>query len=60
MAESRAALLIRSVGLEPLGPVTWGDPVPLDRPGVYVIEAPSPRLVAPLSLPAITTAVGSV
>jgi hypothetical protein len=45
---SHAPRLLRSVGLDPQGPVTWGTPVPESGPGVYVIETPTALDDAPL------------
>src|SRR3972149_1544924 len=42
-----AAELLRSVGLLADGPAAWGTPVRSNRPGVYVIELPSPPQAAP-------------
>lgn len=48
-----AASLFKLATLSPQGPVKWGEAIPTRRPGVYVVEAPSPSLFAPFSMPAI-------
>jgi hypothetical protein len=50
---SAAAALIRAVGLEPRGPVTWGQPVPCASTGVYVIETTAPLTNAPIEPSAV-------
>ncbi len=41
---SRAADLLRAVGLVVDGPVTWGSPVRSRKPGVYAVELPAPGM----------------
>jgi len=48
-----AAELLRSVGLLADGPAAWGTPVRSNRPGVYVIELPSPPQAAPVDFEAV-------
>jgi hypothetical protein len=48
-----AASLFKLARLTPQGSVRWGEPIPSRRPGVYAVEAPSPSISAPFSLPAI-------
>jgi len=48
-----AAELLRSVGLLADGPAAWGTPVRSSRPGVYVVELPSPPTSAPIDFAAI-------
>lgn len=45
---SRAAELLRSIGLVVDGPVAWGQPVRSRSPGVYVVELPAPLEKAPI------------
>ncbi|MBA2254716.1 MAG: hypothetical protein H0W07_06355, partial [Chloroflexi bacterium] len=45
--------LLRSVGLEPDGPVLWGTPVASRVPGVLVVEYPQPLETAPLDTVAL-------
>jgi transcription elongation factor GreA len=49
-AELTAPLLLRSVGLLADGPAVWGRPFAAGRPGVFVIELPSPPATAPIEL----------
>ena len=42
--------LLRSVGLLADGPVVWGRPVPARRGGIFLVELPAPRPVAPIEL----------
>jgi transcription elongation factor GreA len=48
-----AAELLRSVGLLADGPAAWGTPVRSSRPGVYVVDLPSPPPSAPIDFAAI-------
>jgi transcription elongation factor GreA len=48
--DSTAPELLRSVGLLADGPVPWGRPVAVSRPGVFVIELPAPLAAAPVEL----------
>jgi transcription elongation factor GreA len=48
-----AAELLRSVGLLADGPATLGIPVRSDRPGVYIVELPTPQAAAPIDFNAI-------
>ena len=50
---SKATDLFRAAKLTEQGPVRWGEPIPSRRPGVYVVEALSPSISAPFSMPAI-------
>ncbi len=52
-AERQAARLLRGIGLDPRGPVTWGDAIPLGEPGVYVVEVPDPAAAAPIDEAAV-------
>lgn len=44
----RAPALLVTAGLEPLGPVRWGEPVACKAGGVYVVEIENEREHAPL------------
>jgi transcription elongation factor GreA len=48
-----AAELLRSVGLLADGPATWGAPVRSNRPGVYIVELPTPLTAAPIDFNAV-------
>ena len=48
--DTRAAALLRSVGLLADGPAIFGRPVPAQGPGVFVIELPAPTSSAPIEL----------
>jgi transcription elongation factor GreA len=50
IASSRAADLIRDVGLLADGPVRWGRPAPARGPGIYVVELALPLPAAPIEL----------
>ena len=45
--------MLRAAGLEPHGPVVWGERPDLDGPGVYVVEAPEPLAAAPIDQAAV-------
>ncbi|MGH3076204.1 MAG: hypothetical protein ACRDQC_14805, partial [Gaiellales bacterium] len=45
--------LLRSTGLLADGPTAWGTPVRSGKPGVYVVELPSPPASAPIDFTAI-------
>ena len=48
IAGSTAAVLLRSVGLEPVGPVLWGTAPRSSRSGVYVVETREALREAPI------------
>ncbi len=48
-----ASELLRSVGLLADGPVVWGRPVRESRPGVFLIELPTPMARPPIDMGAI-------
>ena len=48
-----AAELLRSVGLRADGPTAWGTIVRSGRPGVYIVELPSPPPSAPIDFGAV-------
>jgi transcription elongation factor GreA len=50
MSGPGAADLLRAVGLLADGPVVWGRPVRSTKPGVFVVELPSPADRPPLDL----------
>jgi transcription elongation factor GreA len=50
MTELTAPELVRSVGLLADGPVVWGRPVPARRGGIFLVELPETRHVAPIEL----------
>lgn len=57
---SPVAGLLRAAGLEQLGTVHWGEPVPLDEPGVYLVSTsedprftPTTATLAPISMAAV-------
>lgn len=57
---SRAAELLTSAGLTPVGPVVWGSPVTSDAPGVYVVESAEPSDAAPIDSAAVAAWINRV
>lgn len=53
MPSSPAAELIRSLGLRPLGPASWGTAPTSPVPGVYLVETAIPHELAPLDVDAV-------
>jgi len=47
------AALLRRAGLQPEGPVLWGSPALTRKPGIYIVELPAAREVAPIALNAV-------
>jgi hypothetical protein len=47
------AALLRRAGLQPEGPVLWGSPAPTRKSGIYIVERPAARKVAPIALNAV-------
>ena len=52
--------LLRDADLEPAGQVAWGCRPTLDGPGVYVVESPLPRAIAPIDPRAISAWIARV
>ena len=48
-----AAGLLDAAGLQPAGRVGWGEPVPCDKVGVYVVETPALYSIAPIDTNAV-------
>jgi transcription elongation factor GreA len=42
--------LLRSLGLLVDGPTRWGDKVPTNKPGVFIVELPAPLPFAPIDI----------